>query len=739
MAHEAEHQQHQPHRPESWRVTTSNAASQANVHHLCSTLQMSQDNHGPTQDQLQQPLSQGDSDPEESFPPSYEEAIGHIDEDGSATNPQHQQQQQQPIAPTSRGGSSSNVHNQAYNLNDEIQHSDSEEADDDDEHAYQESLPLKTGQVPDTHAQQTFMHPSASATGASSSAGSADGYASPFSLQRQSSFDHHKQHHAHHLHGHRYGHGHGHGHVYGHGPGHHLQHQHLPPGFSRPNAEPSAPPALSENPVSPASPAHTAESSSNPPSAASAAGVPYLPHLSGAQGLPFPFMNGTPLPPHFLHERLPHPAFGHLGPARFGGPGGFGPPGMFGPPPPGGFPPGVFPGFPPVPGSAFPTSPPQPPMPPQPHSPQSPPPPPAFAFAPSRVEPDASEPNRGAGSSISPTVSKTELKFGQTEASTVASPTTPSSAAAIPQLSPSQAPVSSPSTAAVNGAPPSETTTTAGTGASTLPTMPFFGMPVNGMPANVPPVPLSGIPSAPALLNAQEVSIASFTRSKRGVESQDALLDDPYQLYRFFVAHNDRPSMHVLITGSHMEKQKTEERNSDGTSAAVEHKVKVNDFTMDFDLSPYISPAGTIMTLPDPKTGNKPTLREVMEEHVEEENPFKELHMEKRVHWDYEDLTRAITQAIRSVNYRYTIEISYPIFNNKVVVHSASPLATFMRSAWTKAFCVISVVGIAIYPLREMYKKVKDKSLQSEFQMTISTRDFYMANYWNIVDQVQYK
>ncbi|KAF9959822.1 hypothetical protein BGZ72_008740 [Mortierella alpina] len=197
--------------------------------------------------------------------------------------------------------------------------------------------------------------------------------------------------------------------------------------------------------------------------------------------------------------------------------------------------------------------------------------------------------------------------------------------------------------------------------------------------------------------------------------------------------------MHVLITGSHMEKQTTEERNPDGTLAAVEHKVKVDDFKMDFDLSPYISPSGTIMTLPDPKTGNKPTLREVMEEHVEEENPFKELHMEKRVNWDYEDLTRAITQAIRSVNYRYTIEISYPIFNHKVVVHSASPLATFMRSAWTKALCIISVVGIAIYPLREMYKKVKDKSLQSEFQMTISTRDFYMANYWNIIDQVQYK
>ncbi|KAG9326830.1 hypothetical protein KVV02_005492 [Mortierella alpina] len=644
---------------------------------------MSQDAHGPVQDHLQQPHSQDESDPEESFPPSYEEAISHIEED---TNLQHQTQQS--IAPSSSSGSSGNIHTQAFNLNDEIQNSDSDDADDEEERAYQESSQLKAGQIPDTHAQATFMHPSASAAGASSSVGSTDEPTSPFGHQHQGLFDHHKQHHAHHP-----------MHEHGHGRG-----------------------------------PHTTETS-NP---ASAAGMPYLPHLNGMQGLPFPFMNGAPLPPHFLHARPPHPAFGHFGPTRFGGPAGFGPPGMFGPPPPGGFPPGVFPGFPSVPESMFPTSPPPPPPPQPPLTPPPPPPPPAFAFAPSRVDLEASESRGGAGSSTSPTASKKEFKSGQTESSTVAPTTMPSSTAPIPKPSLSQAPIPSPPTAADAGAPPTETissgTEAVGAGASTLPTIPFFGM-----PANSPPVPLSGIPSAPALLNAQEVSIATFTRSKRGVESKDALLDDPYQLYRFFVAHNDRPSMHVLITGSHMEKQRTEERNSDGTSAAVEHKVKVNDFKIDFDLSSYISPAGTIMTLPDPKTGNKPTLREVMEEHVEEENPFKELHMEKRVNWDYEDLTRAITQAIRSVNYRYTIEISYPIFNNKVVVHSASPLATFMRSAWTKALCVVSVVGIAIYPLREMYKKVKDKSLQSEFQMTISTRDFYMANYWNIVDQVQYK
>ncbi|KAI7818525.1 hypothetical protein BC939DRAFT_462736 [Gamsiella multidivaricata] len=61
-----------------------------------------------------------------------------------------------------------------------------------------------------------------------------------------------------------------------------------------------------------------------------------------------------------------------------------------------------------------------------------------------------------------------------------------------------------------------------------------------------------------------------------------------------------------------------------------------------------------------------------------------------------------------------------------------------MRSSWTKIFCCMSFVGVLFYPLRYMLKNVKDKALESEFQMTISTHDFYMQNYWNIIDQVQY-
>lgn len=157
-----------------------------------------------------------------------------------------------------------------------------------------------------------------------------------------------------------------------------------------------------------------------------------------------------------------------------------------------------------------------------------------------------------------------------------------------------------------------------------------------------------------------DISTATYKRTDRGVETQDLLLDDPFQLYRFFVAHNDKPQMHVLITGrytslctpfsalfgililiiilififmphvgSHVEKKAAEKRSSDGTISTVYSKAKVCDFKIDLDLTSYISPYGTIKTLPDPKTSNKLSLREVIEQHVTEENPFKEMHMKK--------------------------------------------------------------------------------------------------------------
>ncbi|GJJ70533.1 hypothetical protein EMPS_02882 [Entomortierella parvispora] len=264
-----------------------------------------------------------------------------------------------------------------------------------------------------------------------------------------------------------------------------------------------------------------------------------------------------------------------------------------------------------------------------------------------------------------------------------------------------------------------------------------------GYPPLVPTEPLGALSAAQTstagLVKAQDISQALIKRKAQGViESQDALLEDPFQLYRFFVAHNDKPSMHVLITGSHVEKRTSEKKKPDGTTQTVQQKVKVHDFKIDFDLTPYINASGTITTLPDPQSGKRPTLREVMEEHVEDENPFKKLYMPKKINWDYEDLTRAITHAIRSVNYRYMIEISYPVTNHMVQVKSSSPLATFVESSWATSLFV-SCFGFVFYPVRAMVNRVKDKTIQSEFDMTITTREFFLHNYWSIIDQVKYK
>ncbi|KAF8950446.1 hypothetical protein BGZ52_002496 [Haplosporangium bisporale] len=481
-----------------------------------------------------------------------------------------------------------------------------------------------------------------------------------------------------------HGHGHGHGHGYNHGHNHHGHHTHpahFPGGQSHaplaPNLEPTITPS--------APPLSTAASSSQPSSQSSDTSSilrgpptnrPFMPFSGGVTPPYFPgFFPDGMSMPPMPH--MPHmPPMHPMPPGSYGGGrSGFGFPGGF--PHFAGFGQGPSPGP-----MGFMPRPPLPPSPP-------PPPPPSSS---SSYQFD------------SPTAPK-DFNFAKP------GPSTSTSKEGSQGLSSS----------------------TSGTSEQTIPPRP--SSPSNSSGGGLPPQSVS----TAGLMSAQDISTAEFSTSKKGVESKDPILDDPFQLYRFFVAHNDRPSMHVLITGHHMEQLKVEDLNEDGTTKTVTSKVRVQDFKMCFDLTSYISPSGTLTTLPNPKTGRSPTLREVMEAHVEEDNPFKELHMEKRIQWDFEHLTRMITNAIRSVNYRYTIEISYPVTNSQVVVQSASPLANFMRSTWTKAFCYMSCVGFVFYPLRNFYKKVDDTSLRSEFQMTISTIEFYRNNFWNIIEQVQFK
>jgi hypothetical protein len=103
--------------------------------------------------------------------------------------------------------------------------------------------------------------------------------------------------------------------------------------------------------------------------------------------------------------------------------------------------------------------------------------------------------------------------------------------------------------------PPSEFASELGSPSSSIAAAPTttyapspFPPPPQSLP--VPEAPLAGVPSLPGLMNSQDISIAEFERTKKGVESCDPVLGDPYQLYRFFVAHNDRPTLHIAIKGN---------------------------------------------------------------------------------------------------------------------------------------------------------------------------------------------
>ncbi|KAG0344786.1 hypothetical protein BG004_004170 [Podila humilis] len=249
------------------------------------------------------------------------------------------------------------------------------------------------------------------------------------------------------------------------------------------------------------------------------------------------------------------------------------------------------------------------------------------------------------------------------------------------------------------------------------------------------------------LMNPQDISIAEFKRTSKGVESTDPILEhDAYQLYRYFIAHNDRPEMYALITGYHVEYRQTVTTDSDGKAHRTTTSTNVEDFRIEFDLTPFVSPRGVVFTTPTAAateatatTGQHPSLRSVFEEHAKDDNEFKEMHMKKVVKWDYGELTRAIVHAVRYTHYQHHVEVSFPLQNDRVKVSSSSSLAKFMRSYWTKAFCFLGVVGFVFYPIRECYKRAREENIQSYFEMTLSTREFYYANFWSIVEQVSHR
>ncbi|KAF9970493.1 hypothetical protein BGZ73_006792 [Actinomortierella ambigua] len=128
---------------------------------------------------------------------------------------------------------------------------------------------------------------------------------------------------------------------------------------------------------------------------------------------------------------------------------------------------------------------------------------------------------------------------------------------------------------------------------------------------------------------AANTSTATFRKTATGIESHDPVLNSPSELYQFLVAHNDRPTMQVVIIGRRSVERGSNKTGDKDQNKVTTHTENVEDFRMVFDVSNYISTVGIISTLPNPETGRKPTLLDVTKEYVQSKRTFKEFHLEK--------------------------------------------------------------------------------------------------------------
>ncbi|CAG8618976.1 17798_t:CDS:2, partial [Acaulospora morrowiae] len=148
-----------------------------------------------------------------------------------------------------------------------------------------------------------------------------------------------------------------------------------------------------------------------------------------------------------------------------------------------------------------------------------------------------------------------------------------------------------------------------------------------------------------------------FDLLENGVSSSDSRLNkDLGSLFEFFIEHNDKPEMAIIIQGYRIH----------GHGNGKHRKnIEIMDFKFTLDLTEYVSSHGEIRAVP---TENKPNRNviQALEEYLQRDSVWKGIEMRKVVNWDYETITKVIVSTIRQQGYRRQIRISYPSRNNVV-------------------------------------------------------------------------
>ncbi|KAI8087990.1 uncharacterized protein B0P05DRAFT_584700 [Gilbertella persicaria] len=235
---------------------------------------------------------------------------------------------------------------------------------------------------------------------------------------------------------------------------------------------------------------------------------------------------------------------------------------------------------------------------------------------------------------------------------------------------------------------------------------------------------------------------AKYEIVRDGVVSRDSHINqDGEALLQFLYQHNKAPYLIIHFHGYHEETVWTMEttRNRDGEEVTerVPTTRQIDDFKFDIDCSAEVSPVcHGIYVLPDAKTGEQKAVRQLCEDYVRSQNALKELKLTKEIHWDFNNLTRALTAAIRDSGYFEHINITYTLENNEIVVKTDEKISQLMDNKYIRFFFFITCLWIIAWPLVYYLKdKFGHSTLKSAWKMSLSESEWYERHAQEIVQQ----
>ncbi|KAJ2003306.1 hypothetical protein GGI04_003017 [Coemansia thaxteri] len=254
-------------------------------------------------------------------------------------------------------------------------------------------------------------------------------------------------------------------------------------------------------------------------------------------------------------------------------------------------------------------------------------------------------------------------------------------------------------------------------------------------------MPRSGSGDPSELSSRDFFASLEYKRSSKGYSSSDPWLNSNSQaLLRFITECNERPRVSVEVEGSHTENRIVESSRSENGQTRCEthtHQEKVVDFKFSLELTPYIHDKGSLYTARGP-TGEPYDISQLLDDYVKADNFLKEIRVQKKVIWDYDQTRREVADFIKSTGYPHTVSVSFPMEHDRISIKSHNAVARIWRHPVTSFLCFVTCACVVGWPVQYFAAKRWRNKLMSDFVVLASPRDFVERNEDFIRNQVSW-